>query len=328
MSDKTYIIAEIGVNHNGSIDLAKEMIDLAVESGVDAVKFQTFIAEELVVKSAKKAEYQQKTTASDESQLEMLKKLQLSRDDHIVLLNYCKQKDLQFLSTPFDITNLDYLISLGLPVVKIPSGEITNLPYLRAVNRYGKNVILSTGMSTLDEVAAAIRVLDNCGITLLHCTTEYPCPFDAVNLRAMLTMKESFRLPVGYSDHTNGIEVPIAAVALGATVIEKHFTLDRNLPGPDHKASLEPNELKAMVLAIRNIEQAMGDGIKKPAIAEIKNIAVARKSIVAKQNILKGEIFSEDNIAVKRPGTGISPMKWDEIIGSAAMRDYRKDELI
>lgn len=330
----TLIIAEAGVNHNGSLELAKQLIDAAVDAGVDYVKFQTFKAENLVTKSAKQAEYQKKNiSVGDDSQYQMLKNLELSQVDHEVLIEYCRQKGVRFFSTAFDLESIDYLSSLNLPIWKIPSGEITNYPYLRKIARQGKPVILSTGMSGTADIHSAVDALYKFGltkdqITVLHCNTEYPTPFEDVNLRAMLTIKEEFGVKVGYSDHTRGIEVPIAAVALGAEVIEKHFTLDRNLPGPDHKASLEPYELKAMVWAIRNIELAMGDGEKKVTVSECKNIAIARKSIVAACPIKKGEILSEENLTVKRPGTGINPMRWDEIVGTIAIRDYNEDELI
>lgn len=328
-----FIIAEAGVNHNGSIDTARELIDVAVESGADAVKFQTFKAENLVNRSALKAEYQRKTTDPQESQYGMLKKLELDYGSFRDLYKYCETKQIRFLSTPFDNESIDFLDQLGMEIFKIPSGEITNLPYLRSIGKLGKDVILSTGMANLDEVGDALKVLVSAGlskeqITVLHATTEYPCPYDEVNLRAMVTIRETFGVEVGYSDHTPGLEVPVSAVALGAKVIEKHFTIDRAMDGPDHKASLEPNELKLMVSSIRNVEKALGDGIKKPTPAEIKNMAIARKSIVARTDIKKGELFSPENITVKRPGTGISPMRWDDIIGSAAGRDYKEEDLL
>ena len=331
---KTFIIAEAGVNHNGSLDLAKKMIDAAVEAGADAVKFQTFKAEKVVSRYAPKAEYQKKTTTADESQLEMIKKLELDAAAHQTLIDYCKKKNIRFLSTPFDLESIDLLNELGLDIFKIPSGEITNLPYLRKIGALKKEVILSTGMAYLGEIKDVLDVLTGAGtklkdITVLHCNTEYPTPFEDVNLRAMLTIKADFPgIQVGYSDHTLGVEVPIAAVAMGATIIEKHFTLDKNLPGPDHKASLEPHELKAMVRSIRNIEKAFGSGIKNPSPSELKNKPIARKSIVAAINIRKGEPFTEKNLTVKRPGTGISPMRWDEVIGQVAQKNYEKDELI
>ena len=331
--NKVFIIAEAGVNHNGDINLAKKLIDVAKEAGADAVKFQTFKAENLVSKSAKKADYQVENTGNNESQYEMIKKLELSFDDFIELKKYCDEKGIMFLSTPFDDESIEFLNNLGIEIFKIPSGEITNLPYLRKIGKLEKKVILSTGMADLGEIEDALDVLINSGtkkenITVLHANTEYPTPFEDVNLKAMQTISCAFDVDVGYSDHTMGIEVPIAAVAMGAKVIEKHFTLDRNLEGPDHRASLEPDELKAMVSTIRNIEKALGNGIKKPSKSEKKNIEVARKSIVAKRDIKKGEKFSEENLTVKRPGNGISPMRWDEIIGKVANRDYKEDELI
>ena len=325
---RTFIIAEAGVNHNGRIDLALKLVDAAADAGADVVKFQTFRADTIVAKTAEKADYQKVNTGNSESQYAMLKRLELSPADHETLIRRCRERRIQFCSTAFDVDSIRYLNGLNVPFMKVPSGEITNLPYLRAINACGKPVILSTGMSTLDEVAAAVSVLDKCKVTLLHCTTEYPCPSEAVNLKAMLTLKEKFDLPVGYSDHTQGIAVPIAAVAMGAEVIEKHFTLDRNMEGPDHKASLEPDELEAMVAAIRMVEQSMGNGVKIPAEAEKKNIAIARKSIVAKCTIKKGECLTEENLTVKRPGDGISPMRWDEVIGKVASRDFMIDERI
>ena len=327
----SYIIAEAGVNHNGSLELAKNLVDKAKEAGADCVKFQTFIASQIVSKNAAKADYQKKQTGSSESQYEMLKKSELSFDDFIELNNYCKEIGIEFLSTAFDFESIDFLNQLGMQVWKIPSGEITNLPYLIKIAKLNKKVILSTGMSTMREIEDAVNILKDHGaseLIILHCTTEYPTPYEDVNLNAMLAIKERFGYEVGYSDHTMGIEVPIAAVALGAKVIEKHFTLDRTMDGPDHKASLEPSELKTMVDAIRNIELSMGTGIKEPADSEKKNIAIARKSIVANQSIKKGDILTETNITVKRPGDGISPMKWFEIIGTKAIRDFEEDELI
>ncbi len=327
------IIAEAGVNHNGDLALAKKLIDAAAEAGADLVKFQTFNADRLATRTAAKADYQTQTTGGTETQHTMLRRLELSHDAHEELIAHCAERRIGFLSTGFDIESVDLLSGLGQNLFKIPSGEITNLPYLRHIGRQGKEVILSTGMATLGEVEAAIAVLETAGtprdgITVLHCTTEYPTPMDEVNLRAMQTLQSAFGVRVGYSDHTPGIEVAIAAVALGATVIEKHFTLDRDLPGPDHKASLEPGELKAMVRAIRNIELAMGDGVKRPSPSESKNIHIARKSVVAARAIHAGEAFSEHNLAVKRPGAGISPMRWDEILGRRAPRDFAPDELI
>lgn len=330
---KVFIIAEAGVNHNGSIEQAKKLIDVASESGADAVKFQTFTADKLVSKNAKKADYQKKATDADESQYEMLKKLELDRKSHRLLIDYCEEKKITFLSTPFDHESIDMLNTFGMTIFKIPSGEITNLPYLRHIGSLGKKIILSTGMSDLADVESALDVLFSSGankeeITVLHATTEYPCPVNEVNLRAINTLETKFGVKVGYSDHTQGIEVAIAAVARGACVIEKHFTLDRSMEGPDHKSSLEPNELKSMVLAIRHIEQALGDGIKRPTKSEMNNIAIVRKSIVASRDIKSGEIFSSDSITVKRPGSGISPMKWDEVLGNVAKRDFLSDELI
>jgi len=331
--NKTLIIAEAGVNHNGSIKMAKQLIDVAVEAGADIVKFQTFKAEKVVSKSAQKADYQKNVTDSMESQLDLIKKLELDPQAHIELMDYCKRKGIEFLSTPFDLESIELLHKLGLRRFKIPSGDITNYPYLKAIAEYNKQIILSTGMSRIGEIEDALNVLTSNGtdrdkITILHCNTEYPTPMEDVNLNAMITIQETFKLPVGYSDHTLGIEITIAAVALGATIIEKHFTLDRTLPGPDHRASLEPYELKAMVKAIRNIEKAMGDGIKQPSKSELKNKPIARKSIVAACNIKKGEVFSKENITTKRPGNGISPMRWQEMIEKKAYRDYIMDELI
>ncbi len=329
------IIAEAGVNHNGSIETAKKMIDKAVDAGVDIIKFQTFKSEKLVSKSAQQAEYQKKNigSSSDNSQLNMLKKLELSHTDHKELIDYCKQKGIKFFSTAFDLESVDYLYSLNLGLWKIPSGEITNYPYLKKIAQFGEPVILSTGMCEMQDIEAALKVLTDNGlskdkISILHCNTEYPTPFKDVNLLAMNELQERFGVRVGYSDHTKGIEVPIAAVALGAEIIEKHFTLDRNMEGPDHKASLEPDELKAMVSAIRNIELALGDGHKTVSKSERKNIAVARKSIVAAKNIKAGEVFSENNLAVKRPGNGISPMDWENVIGKTAKKDFAEDQLI
>ena len=325
------IIAEAGVNHNGSIILAKELISKAKYAGADIIKFQTFISENVVSKYAPKAEYQNNNTKTDESQLEMVKKLELSFGDFTELHNYCKEIGIEFLSTAFDFESIDFLNTLGMQVWKIPSGEITNLPYLIKIAKLNKKVILSTGMSTMREIEDAVNILKDHGaseLIILHCTTEYPTPYEDVNLNAMLAIKEKFGYEVGYSDHTMGIEVPIAAVALGAKVIEKHFTLDRTMDGPDHKASLEPSELKTMVDAIRNIELSMGTGIKEPADSEKKNIAIARKSIVANRSIKKGDILTETNLTVKRPGDGFSPMKWFEIIGTKATRDFEEDELI
>lgn len=330
---KVFIIAEAGVNHNGSLELAKKLVDVAVEAKADAVKFQTFKASLGVSKFAPKAEYQIETTSKDESQLDMVRKLELTEEMHEELIQYCAEKNIMFLSTPFDLYSVDLLASYGLDIFKIPSGEITNLPYLRKIGQLKKKIILSTGMANLGEIESAVDILTTAGtnkddITLLHVTTQYPTPMEDVNLKAMVTIGNAFGMKYGYSDHTLGIEIPIAAVALGACVIEKHFTLDCNMEGPDHRASLNPQGLKDMVSAIRNIELALGDGIKKASPSEYKNLAIARKSIVAKQNIKAGEVFTQDNITVKRPGTGISAMRWDEIIGTKASRDYVEDELI
>ena len=331
------IIAEAGVNHNGDLALAKGLIDAAAQAGADLVKFQTFSADRLATAGAAKADYQTQTTGGAESQHTMLRRLELTRDMHLALIDHCRQRAIGFLSTAFDTQSLDLLAELGLDRFKIPSGEITNLPYLRHVGRLAapadKSVILSTGMATLGEIEAALDILETAGtprarITVLHCNTEYPTPMGDVNLRAMLTLREAFQVPVGYSDHTPGIEVPIAAVALGATVIEKHLTLDRTLPGPDQQASLEPDEFAAMVRAIRNIQQALGDGIKRPSPSEAKNKPIARKSLVAAVPIRAGEPFTPANITAKRPGTGLSPMRWDEVIGRPATRDFAADELI
>ena len=328
-----FIIAEAGVNHNGSIIIAKKLIDAAVDSGADAVKFQTFKTENLVSKIAKKAEYQKKTTDASESQFDMIKNLELDLSAHKELIAYCLEKEINFLSTPFDHDSIDLLNSLGLQTFKIPSGEINNLPYLRHIGSLGKKIILSTGMSTLQEVGDALIVLLESGskkkdITVLHANTMYPTPMEDVNLNAMLTIQKEFDVAIGYSDHTVGIEVDIAAVAMGASIIEKHFTLDKSMAGPDHRASLDPNELKAMVLAIRNIEIAFGDHVKKPSPSESINIDIVRKSIVASQGIKKGDLLTDKNIAIKRPGNGINPMKWDEVIGSIAIKNYNADELI
>ena len=331
--NQVLIIAEAGVNHNGSLEKAKKLVLAASEAGADMVKFQTFSADRLVTISANKADYQNKTTSAAESQHEMIRKLEISREMHEELIEYCRQCGIKFFSTGFDSQSINMLVELGLDLFKVPSGEITNLPYLRHVGEYGKPVILSTGMANMGEIETALDILENSGtlrnqITVLHCNTEYPTPIEDVNLRAMLAIKDAFGVSVGYSDHTLGIEVPIAAVSLGAKVIEKHFTLDCNLPGPDHRSSLEPDQLKAMVRAIRNIEKALGDGIKRPSPSEMKNIPIVRKSLVAATDIRAGECFTELNITVKRPGTGISPMNWNEVLGSFAVRDYKADELI
>ena len=329
--EKVYIIAEAGDNHNGDFNTALKLVDVAKRAGADCVKFQTFVTEEIISKYAEMAEYQKKNTGQEESQFEMVKRLELSFDEFRKIKEYCDRVGIQFLSTPFDLKSVDFLNELGVPFFKIPSGEITNYPYLIKIAHTGKPVVMSTGMCEPDEILAAINVLEKYGsgeITLLHCNTEYPTPLKDVNLYAMRTMKKMFGKKVGYSDHTKGIEVPVAAVALGACVIEKHFTLDKNMPGPDHKASLEPDELGRMVKNIRNIEIALGDGVKRVSESERKNIAIARKSIVARRNIQEGEILTEENLAVKRPGTGINPMQWMEVLGTRAVRDFKEDELI
>ena len=328
-----FIIAEAGVNHNGSIKLAKQLVDVAVDAGADAVKFQSFKAADLVSKNAQKAEYQKTTTDEEESQFDMIKKLELDGHSHRELISYCKSKKIMFLSSPFDMDSIKLLHDLGLEIFKIPSGEITNLPYLREIGKLNKKVILSTGMANLKEIKDAIDILRTEGtqkdnITVLHANTMYPTPMRDVNLKAMLTIGETFDISYGYSDHTLGIEVDIAAVAMGAKCIEKHFTLDKNLEGPDHKASLEPDELKSMISAIRNIEIALGSGIKKPTDSETTNIQIARKSIVAKTKIKKGDVLNEKNLSIKRPGSGISPMRWDKIVGTKAKKNYNEDELL
>ena len=327
------VIAEAGVNHNGDINLAKKLIDSATDAGADVVKFQTFVAEKVVITTAAKADYQVLNTGSDDSQFDMLKKLELSPAMHEELTKHCEKREIKFLSTAFDQKSLEYLDFLGLTLFKIPSGEITNLPFLRYVGSLGKPVVLSSGMASLEEVGDAIAVLENAGtirkkITVLHCNTEYPTPMQDVNLRAMTTIQDAFGVAVGYSDHTRGIEVPIAAVARGASVVEKHITLDRSLPGPDQMASTEPQEFKEMVQAIRNIEQALGNGIKQASLSEAKNVSIVRRSLVATKRIHAGESFTSENISAKRPGTGISPMHWDDVIGRVAIRDFSPDELI
>lgn len=324
---------EAGVNHNGSLAVAKRMIDVAIEVGADAVKFQTSQADKVISKFACKAEYQKKTTGESESQLEMAKKYVLDKQAHIELIRDCQKKSIMFLSTPFDLESIDLLNKLGLKTLKIPSGEITNLPYLRKIGKLRKKLILSTGMANLKEIGTALKILIEAGtakknITVLHCNTEYPTPFKDVNLLAMLTIRDAFKIKVGYSDHTLGMEIPIAAAALGASVIEKHLTLDRSMEGPDHKASLEPQEFKEMITAVRNTEKALGNGVKKASPSELKNMAIARKSIVAAREIKNGQILTEENITVKRPGIGISPMEWDKIIGKIAKRNFEEDELI
>lgn len=332
--NKTIIIAEAGVNHNGDIETAKRLIDVATEAGVDYVKFQTFKANKIVTKQAKRADYQNKNTKGSDTQYEMLKKLELNEDSHHLLIKYCNNKGIKFLSTGFDLDSLEFLNKIGIRLAKIPSGEITNYPYLKKVAQLYSEVILSTGMSDMDDIKKAFAILLKFGvkkenITILHCNTEYPTPMSDVNLKAMLHIKTELDVKIGYSDHTLGIEVPIAAVSLGARVIEKHFTLDRNLPGPDHRASLEPNELKSMVDSIRNIEKALsGSGIKEPSKSELKNKQIIRKSIIALKPISKGEIFNNRNIGTKRPGTGISPMKWESVIGQASKDNFEQDELI
>jgi N,N'-diacetyllegionaminate synthase len=333
MRKHTIIIAEVGVNHNGSVELAKKLVDAAADAGADFVKFQSFKADAIVSKNAAKAAYQAKTTGSDESQYDMIKRLELGVEEHKLLMEYCKLKNIGFLSSPFDLTSIDLLNELGLETFKVPSGEIINLPYLRKLGGLNKNIILSTGMADLGEIEDALDVLVNSGTTkeniiVLHCNTEYPTPYEDVNLKAMQTIKTAFSVKMGYSDHTQGIEMPVAAVALGAEVIEKHFTLDRNMQGPDHKASLEPAELAQMVQAIRNIEKALGTGIKKPSPSESKNKHIVRKCLIALKDIKKGDVFSEHNVGIKRPGTGISPMRWDEVIGKVSGKDFKSDDLI
>lgn len=332
-TQQTLVIAEAGVNHNGDLQLAKKLVDAATEAGADVIKFQTFQASQLATEHAEQAVYQQKALDNSEGQLAMLKRLELQPEQHAELVDYCEQQNIEFLSTAFDMSSIELLASLKLKRWKVPSGEITNLPYLRQIGCQGQPVILSTGMANLGEIEAALTVLEQAGtprsqIIVLHCTTEYPAPAEEVNLRAMNTIAQSFGVAVGYSDHTDGIAVPISAVAMGATVIEKHLTLDRNMPGPDHKASLEPDQFAAMVRGIRTIEQALGDGIKRPTSSEQINLPVVRKSLVAARPIRVGELFSEDNLTAKRPGTGISPMNWDAWIGRKALRDFAADELI
>ncbi len=333
MSKRVFVIAEAGVNHNGDLDLAHRLIEVAARAGADAVKFQTFKAETLVRREAQKAAYQQQTTGSDESQYEMIRRLELDTEAHRMLAAACRDQGIRFLSSAFDLPSVDLLAGMGMETFKIPSGEIDNLPYLRKIGGLGRQVILSTGMATLDEIGIALKILSDAGthceqICVLHCNTEYPTPMRDVNLRAMQTIAAEFDVSVGYSDHSLGIEVPIAAVALGAEVIEKHFTLDRNLPGPDHQASLEPDELAGMVRAIRNIEQALGNGIKSPSPSERKNLEIARRSIVAARPIRSGELFNAFNLTTKRPATGLSPLEWDRLLGQPAERDYQADEEI
>lgn len=330
---KTLIIAEAGVNHNGDLELARQLIDVAANAGADIIKFQTFSAARLVTQAAQKAVYQKQYTEKDESQYAMLSRLELTHAMHLELIAHCQKRNIQFLSTGFDIESIQLLVALGIDRFKIPSGEITNVPYLRYIGQCGKPVILSTGMSVLDEIEYALTVLEKSGmlrkdVIVLHCNTEYPTPMQDVNLRAMLTIRDQLNVTIGYSDHTLGIDVPIAAVALGASVIEKHITLDRTLPGPDHQASLEPHELKTMVTAIRNIEKALGDGVKRVTPSEENNRFVARKSLVANRLIRCGDYFTGENIAVKRPGNGVSPIEWDNVLGQKAKRDFMPDELL
>lgn len=329
--NKVFIIAEAGVNHNGSVEIAKKLIDEAVIAGADAVKFQTFKAENLVTKNAKQAKYQVRNLSEETSQFEMLKKLELDYAEYRELMEYCKKRHIMFLSSPFDIESIEFLDNLGIEVFKIPSGEIENVPYLEKVARTGKKIILSTGMSDLSDIEFALRTLRNNGnneIIVLHCNTDYPTNMNDVNLKAMKTIKEAFKVDVGYSDHTEGIEVSIAAVAMGAKVIEKHFTLDKTMEGPDHLASLNPDELRMMIKSIRNIEKALGDGIKYPTTVEKENKKIVRKSIVASVDIKCGEVFTEKNLTIKRPANGINPKMWHAIIGMVSKKDYRKDDLI
>jgi N,N'-diacetyllegionaminate synthase len=331
--NKVFVIAEAGVNHNGSLTLAKRLVDEAADCGADAIKFQTFNSRDLVSVYASKAEYQKNDPCDNQPQIDLIKKLELKRKYHLVLRDHCRKKKIIFLSSAFDLESVFFLSALGLRIFKIPSGEITNIPYLRVVGSLKKKLILSTGMADIKEVGIALNTLISAGtvisdIVVLHCNTEYPTPIEDVNLTAMLTIRDKFKVKVGYSDHTLGIEIPIAAAALGAVVIEKHFTLDSRLQGPDHKASLEPGEFRKMVLAIRNVELALGDGVKRASKSEKKNIAAARKSIVASRNIVKGEILNGKNLTVKRPGNGISPLLWDSVIGKKAKKDFRADQAI
>lgn len=326
-----FIIAEAGDNHNGNLENALKLVDKAAEAGADCVKFQTFVTEEVISRHAEMAEYQKQNTGIEESQFDMVKKLELSFEDFRQIQAYCRTKGILFLSTPFDLPSIAFLDDIGVPFFKIPSGEITNYPYLAAIGRTHKDVVLSTGMCTVEEIREAIAVLEENGagrMTLLHCNTEYPTPYEDVNLNAMETMRAVFGKEVGYSDHTLGIEVPVAAAALGAVIIEKHFTLDKDMEGPDHKASLEPEELAAMIKAVRNIETALGSSEKKPSPSELKNLAAARKSIVARRNIRQGELLTEENLAVKRPGTGISPMRYPDVLGTRAVRDFKAGQFI
>lgn len=333
MLKKVFIVAEAGVNHNGSLLIAKKLIDAAAIAKADAIKFQAFKAGAIVSKQAPKAFYQKNNNGLKESQFVMLKKLELDKSSLKELINYCNFKKIIFLASPFDLDSIDLLRKLGLKAIKIPSGEITNLPYLRKIGALNKKILLSSGMSTIKEIKAALNILTSSGtkksnITILQCNTEYPTPFEDANLKAIQTLREVFKVYVGYSDHTLGIEIPIAAAALGASVIEKHFTLNKDMDGPDHKASLEPDELKMMIRAIRNTEKALGNGIKKPSKSETKNINIVRKSIIASRTIKKGDVFTEDNITTKRPGNGINPMKWDRIIGRKSKKNFKEDELI
>lgn len=326
-----FIIAEAGDNHNGNLENALKLVDKAAEAGADCVKFQTFVTEKVISRHAEMAEYQKQNIGVEESQFDMVKKLELSFEDFRQIQAYCRTKGILFLSTPFDLPSIAFLDDIGVPFFKIPSGEITNYPYLAAIGRTHKDVVLSTGMCTMEEIREAIAVLEENGagrMTLLHCNTEYPTPYEDVNLNAMETMRAVFGKEVGYSDHTLGIEVPVAAAALGAVIIEKHFTLDKDMEGPDHKASLEPEELAAMIKAVRNIETALGSSEKKPSPSELKNLAAARKSIVARRNIRQGELLTEENLAVKRPGTGISPMRYPDVLGTRAVRDFKADQFI
>ena len=330
---KVFIIAEVGINHNGSINLAKKLINVASKAGADAVKFQTFKTENVVVKNAKKANYQKNDNEKNQSQFELIKKLELSANTHKKLINYCKKKKILFLSSPFDLDSIDLLNNLGLKTIKVPSGEITNLPFLKKLGKLNKKIILSTGMTNMNEIKDALNVLIKTGtpkkkIIVMHANTQYPTPMKDVNLKSMLTIGKTFNVKFGYSDHTLGIEVPIAAVALGAKCIEKHITLDRNMPGPDHKASLEPNELKLMIQAIRNTEKALGSKIKKPSKSEYQNIKIVRKSLVASREIKKGEIFSEKNLTAKRPGDGLSPFKITKLLGKKSLKNFKKDQKI
>ncbi|WP_143315071.1 N-acetylneuraminate synthase [Clostridium sp. HBUAS56017] len=331
MENEVFIIAEAGVNHNGDVNLAYKLIDAAVDAKVDAIKFQTFKASNIISKFADKAEYQKENTGRDESQLQMVSKLELSFNEFEKLNRYCIKKGIIFLSTPFDEESINFLDSLDMNIFKVPSGEITNIPYLIKIGKLRKKVILSTGMSNIEEIELAVKILKQYGaidIAILHCNTEYPTPYCDVNLKAMFSIKEKFNTKVGYSDHTLGIEIPIAAVALGAEIIEKHFTLDKKMKGPDHKASLEPNELAKMVKSIRRITEALGTGVKEPSKSEVKNKISARCSIVAKRSIKAGEIFTEDNLTVKRPGNGISPVNWFKVIGNKAVRNFEEDQCI